>query len=143
MTAPGTQGEVSPESMGKTASSAVGSPRLETRLSRITGNHAEQSRLKPCRGKPFHLWKELKFESQNPVYQLHRESVGDKMCRITSEELMEIDKTLTAGGGAPVNDNQNSPTAGPKAPILIEERKYRWRPGRLPDDYPGLSSIRI
>jgi len=29
-----------------------------------SGNHAEQNRLKPCRGKPFRLWKELKFERQ-------------------------------------------------------------------------------
>jgi hypothetical protein len=65
MTAPGPQGEVSPESMGKTASSAVGSPPDAKPASpRTTGNHAEQNRLKPCRGKPFHLWNELKFESQ-------------------------------------------------------------------------------
>ena len=31
---------------------------------RTTGNHAEQNRPKPCGGKPFHPWKELKFESQ-------------------------------------------------------------------------------
>ena len=65
MTAPGTQGKVSPESMGKTASSAVGSPPDAKPASpRTPGNYAEQNRLKPCRGKPFDLWKELKFESQ-------------------------------------------------------------------------------
>jgi hypothetical protein len=65
MTAPGTQGEVSPESMAKTAASAVGSPPDAKPASpRTPGNHAEQNRLKPCRGKPFDLWKEFKFESQ-------------------------------------------------------------------------------
>jgi hypothetical protein len=65
MMAPGTQGEVSPESMAKTASSAVGSPPDAKPTSpRTTGNNAKQNQLKPCRGKPFDLWKELKFESQ-------------------------------------------------------------------------------
>jgi hypothetical protein len=65
MTAAGTQGEVSPESMGKTASSAVGSPPDAKPASpRTPGNHAEQNRLKPRRAKPFDLWKKLKFESQ-------------------------------------------------------------------------------
>ena len=65
MTTPETQGEVSPESTGKTASSAVGSPPDAKPASpRTTGNNAEQNRLKPCREKPFDLWKELKFESQ-------------------------------------------------------------------------------
>ena len=65
MTAPGTQGEVSPKLMGKTASSAVGSlPDAKLTSPRTPGNHAEQNRLKPCRAKPSDLWKELKFESQ-------------------------------------------------------------------------------
>ena len=65
MTTLGTQGEVSPESMGKTASSAVGGPPDAKPASpRTTGNTAEQNRLKPCRGKPFDLWKELELESQ-------------------------------------------------------------------------------
>ena len=33
-------------------------------LPALLENHAEQNRLKPCRGKPFDLWKDLKFESQ-------------------------------------------------------------------------------
>jgi hypothetical protein len=64
MTAPGTQGEVSPKSIEKTASSAVGSPPDAKLASRTPGNQAEQNRLKPCRAKPSDLWKELKFESQ-------------------------------------------------------------------------------
>ena len=65
MTAPVTQGEVSSESMGKTASSAVGSrPDAKPASPRTPGNHAEQNRLKPCRGKPFDLCKDLKFQSQ-------------------------------------------------------------------------------
>ena len=56
MTTPGTQGEVSPESMGKTASSAVGSPPDAKPASPCTaGNTADQNRLKPCKGKPFNL----------------------------------------------------------------------------------------
>ena len=65
MTTPGMQGEVSPESMGKTASSAVGSPSdAKPAPPRTTGNTADQNRLKPCRGKPFDLWNELELESQ-------------------------------------------------------------------------------
>ena len=65
MTTPGTQGEVSAESLGKTASSPVGSPPdAKTASPRTTGNTAHQNRLKPCRGKPFELLKRLKFESQ-------------------------------------------------------------------------------
>ncbi len=65
MMVPGTQGEVSPESMAKTASSAVGSPPDAKPTSpRTTWNNAKQNQLKPCRGRPFDLWKELKFESQ-------------------------------------------------------------------------------
>jgi hypothetical protein len=65
MTTPGMQGEVSPESMGKTAfSAAEGSLDAKPAPSRTTGNTAEQDRLKPCRRKPFDLWKELTFGSQ-------------------------------------------------------------------------------
>ena len=65
MTTPRTQGEVSPESLGKIASSPIGSP-LDAKPAspRTTGNTAHQNRLKPCRGKPFELWKRLKLESQ-------------------------------------------------------------------------------
>ena len=56
MTTPGTQGEVSPESMGKTAFSAVaGSSDAKPAPPRTTGNTAEQDRLKPCTEKPFDL----------------------------------------------------------------------------------------
>jgi catalase len=34
---------------------------------------------------------------------------------------MEFKKTLTSDGGAPVTDNQNSRTAGPGGPVLIED----------------------
>jgi hypothetical protein len=65
MTTPGTQGEVSPESMGKTASSAVGSPPDAKPASPCTtGNTADQNRLKPCKGKPFNLSNELELENQ-------------------------------------------------------------------------------
>ena len=36
--------------------------RPETGLSPHTGNHAEQNQMKPCRGKPFDLWKSLELE---------------------------------------------------------------------------------
>jgi hypothetical protein len=74
MTTPGTQREVSPESMGKTASSAVGSPPDAKPASHCTtGNTADQNRLKPCTGKPFELSNELDFESQkgNPSLMLY------------------------------------------------------------------------
>jgi hypothetical protein len=52
MTTPEAHGEVSPESMENTASSAVGSPSdAQTAPPHTTGNTAEQNRLKPCRGK--------------------------------------------------------------------------------------------
>src|ERR1700692_1519571 len=34
---------------------------------------------------------------------------------------MESRKTLTTGSGAPVTDNQNSQTAGPNGPVLIQD----------------------
>lgn len=65
MTTPGTKGEVSPESMGKTASSAAGSlPDAKPAPLRTTGNTAGQNRLNPCRGKPFDLGNELELERQ-------------------------------------------------------------------------------
>ncbi len=73
MTTPGTQGEVSPESMGKTASSAIGSPPDAKPASPCTtGNTADQNRLKPCKGKPFDLSNELELESQkgNPGFNV-------------------------------------------------------------------------
>jgi hypothetical protein len=46
MTTPGTEGEVSPESLGKTASSAVGSPPgAKPAPPRTAGNTADQNRL--------------------------------------------------------------------------------------------------
>jgi hypothetical protein len=66
MTTPGMQGEVSPESMGKTAfSAAEGSSDAKSTPTRTTGKTVEQHRLNPCRGKPFDLCRELKLESQN------------------------------------------------------------------------------
>ena len=55
MTTPGTEGEVSPESLGKTASSAVGS-------------HCGPKSAKPCKGKPFDLSSELEsvLQKGNP-----------------------------------------------------------------------------
>jgi len=53
-----------PESMGKSIFSRREPARRETGPPRSAGNDAEQNRLKPCRGKPFDLWKELTFESQ-------------------------------------------------------------------------------
>ena len=34
---------------------------------------------------------------------------------------MEFKKTLTTDSGAPVTDNQNSRTAGPTGPVLMED----------------------
>jgi hypothetical protein len=65
MATPGMQGEVSPESRGKTASSAVGSPPDAKPASpRTTGNTTDQNQLKPCTGKPFELSNKLELESQ-------------------------------------------------------------------------------
>ena len=86
MATPGMQGVVSPESMGKTASSAVGSPPdAKPATSATTGNTAEQNRLTPCTGKPFELSNKLELESQKgnpgltvPIYaailELHDQS---------------------------------------------------------------------
>jgi hypothetical protein len=65
----GMQGEVSPESMGKTAPSAV-----ETAPERDNGDSPnylgtlrDQSRLRPCAGKPFELSNQLQLESQKEI----------------------------------------------------------------------------
>ena len=59
------EGEVSAESMGKTASSAVRSPPYaKPGPPRTTGNTADQNRQQPCREEPFDLWNELELESQ-------------------------------------------------------------------------------
>jgi hypothetical protein len=53
MTTPGTQGEVSPESLGKTASSAVGSPPgAKPAPPRTAGNTADQNRLNLAKESP-------------------------------------------------------------------------------------------
>src|SRR5208282_909466 len=60
MMTPGMQGQVSPESMGKTAFSAVGGPSdAKPAPPRTTGNTAAQNRLKPCRGKQFRAMERL------------------------------------------------------------------------------------
>jgi hypothetical protein len=65
MTTPGMQGEVSPESMGKTRLQPSKARWTRNRpLPQLRGNTAEQSRLKPCTGKPFELSNELELESQ-------------------------------------------------------------------------------
>jgi hypothetical protein len=54
MTTPETQGEVSPESMGKGHLQPLGAPQARNPpLIRTTGNAAGLNWLKPCRGKPF------------------------------------------------------------------------------------------
>ncbi len=77
MTLPGTKGEVSPESIWKTASSAVGShPRRETGPSPHYWGHCGPKSSKPCKGKPFDLSNELELESQkgNPAYVNSRQN---------------------------------------------------------------------
>ena len=65
MTTPGMQGEVSPESMGKMhRQPSEARPTRNPPLPQLLGNTAEQSRLKPCTGKPFELSNELELESQ-------------------------------------------------------------------------------
>jgi hypothetical protein len=71
MTTPGMQGEVSPESMRETGlQPSKARPTRNRPLPQLLGDTAEQSRLKPCRGKPFELPNELELESQkgNPGY---------------------------------------------------------------------------
>jgi len=65
MTTPGTQGAVSPESMGERASSAVGSRQTRNRpLPALLGNTADQNRLKPCLKEAVRPMDELELESQ-------------------------------------------------------------------------------
>ena len=65
MTTPGMQGEVSPESMRETGlQPSKARPTRNRPLPQLLGDTAEQSRLKPCRGKPFELPNELELESQ-------------------------------------------------------------------------------
>jgi hypothetical protein len=87
MTTPGTQGEVSPESNEENSIfSRREPPRRETGLSPHYWNHAEHNRLKPCRGEPFDLWKEFKFESQKRKFPLkgHRSDEIDCLVRRNS-----------------------------------------------------------
>ncbi len=64
MMAPGTQEEVSPESMGKMhRQPSEARPTRNPPLPQLLGNTAEQSRLKPCTGKPFELPRESELES--------------------------------------------------------------------------------
>ena len=70
MTTPGMQGEVSPESMGKMHHQpSAARPTRNRPLPQLLGNTAEQSRLKPCTGKPFELSNqlELKVKKEIPV----------------------------------------------------------------------------
>ena len=65
MTTPETQGEVSPESRGKTASSAGGGPPdSKAAPPRTTGNTADQNRLKPCIKKVVGSMERVGMESQ-------------------------------------------------------------------------------
>jgi len=79
MTTPGMQGEVSPESMGKTHHQpSEARPTRNRPLPQLLGNTAEQSRLKPCTGKPFELPNKLELESQkgNPGYKACVQRIG-------------------------------------------------------------------
>jgi hypothetical protein len=73
MTTPGTKGEVSPESMGKTSSSAAGSlPDAKPAPLRTTGNTAGPKSAKPLQRKPFDLGNELDWnvKKEIPAYIL-------------------------------------------------------------------------
>jgi hypothetical protein len=123
MTAPGTQGEVSPESMAKTAASAVGSPPDAKPASpRTPGNHAEQNRLKPCRGKPFDLWKELKFERQKGNSPL---GVLNVSCSLSRESSSPPDRTADFCLGIRI--------CAAVSPRLRRQLERRQPPGRGPE----------
>ena len=62
--APGTREKCRRNRWGKQHFSRREPARCETGPPRAGWEPAEQNRLKPCRGKPFDLWKELKFERQ-------------------------------------------------------------------------------
>ena len=65
MTTPETQGEVSPESMGKRYFQPSGARQPRNRpLPALLGTPAKQDRLKPWTGKPFDLGNGLVLESQ-------------------------------------------------------------------------------
>src|ERR1700730_14990548 len=127
MTAPGAQGEVSPESMGKTASSADGSPPDAKPASpRTTGNHAEQNRLNPCRGKPFHPWKELKFESQKGNSRLIRHEVAQALFLLRSSlRALERGAILVTGGGCDDTHRARSRQAAPELSKICAYRILR------------------
>ncbi len=63
---------------------------------------------------------------------------------------MESKKTLTSDSGAPVADNQNSSTAGPGGPILLEDHhlidaidfRYRIIAQRPPHDLADRFGLR-
>jgi hypothetical protein len=66
MTTPVMQAEVSQESTGKSASSAVGSPRTRNwSLPCSAREPCEQNWIKPCQRKPFDLWKLSESEVKN------------------------------------------------------------------------------
>ena len=68
MTTPGMQGEVSPESMGKTASSAVeGPPDAKTGHFRNDWEHRGTKSVKPCTGKPFELSNESDWKVKKEI----------------------------------------------------------------------------
>jgi hypothetical protein len=91
MTTPGMQGEVSPESMKKAASSAVGSaPHAKPVSPRSTGNDAEQNWMKPRRVKPFNLWNSWnwKVKKEIPVKATFYVGIADpRDCEATFHAL--------------------------------------------------------
>jgi hypothetical protein len=69
----GDAGEVSLESIAKTASSAVGSPPdAKPTSARTTGNNAKQNQLKACRGKPFDLMERVQVRKSKRNFPLMR-----------------------------------------------------------------------
>jgi hypothetical protein len=79
MTTPEAHGEVSPESMENTASSAVGSPSdAQTAPPHTTGNTAEQNRLKPCRGKLSESMKRVEVRKSKRKFPLIPRGAGDQ-----------------------------------------------------------------
>jgi hypothetical protein len=104
MTTPGMQGEVSPESMGKMHHQpSEARPARNPPLPQLLGNTAEQSRLKPCTGKPFELSNELEYESQkgNPGLLLVTTTVyewtwgglalrADRLDPVTAPALLDV-----------------------------------------------------
>jgi hypothetical protein len=65
MTTPGGREKCCQNRWGKRRLQPSGSPPdAKPATSTTTGNTADQNRLKPCRGEPFELLKELELESQ-------------------------------------------------------------------------------